>query len=415
MNLILTNSTLRNLVLGNLFSSVGRGMVLIGISWYLVEDNGTAAPLGITMLLSTALMILVGPYLGTYIDRFSRKRILLLENIFGFLMLTSFSVWGFAGGGYSSLILTLIYTVSMLISQVHFPTQSALVQETFESGDYNKINSMLEVQNQIAQVLAGGFAGIILLYFNLQLVLLITSGTYLIAFLMISLMKYKFTIGNLKDRKNKIWYKEFIDGIKFMKTKKGFLIFGISVFVPFIVLMVSNLLAPAFVNLELKEPVSVFSTGELAYAIGAVAAGLLVNFILKRVKRFNFLIVTISFFSLSLILMVLIMKGWAFIVIYFIMGWSVASTRLISQTIFMTIVPKQLMGRVMSSLDLLALVIRVILIATFSLSIDLIGAGVGYIILSCLLLGGALGVSISVKHLLEVNTQNNISNTKVTS
>ncbi|MEW9502952.1 MFS transporter [Jeotgalibacillus marinus] len=400
MSEIFTNNTLRTLILANLFSSVGKGMVLIGISWNIVESTGTASPLGITILFSTAIMILIGPYIGIYIDKYSRKKILLTANFSGAVILSFFSLWGIFWGSYSTSVLTIIYVVSMVIRQIYFPAQYALVQETFKPKKYQKINSVLEVQNQVVKVMAGVFAVFILVQYSLHTVFIITSITYLIAFLLLIPLKYSFTVNeDKKTKKNS--YKELTKGLKFIINMKGFIIFGLSVFTPFVVFMVGNLLAPAFVNIDLQENVSVFSSGEITYALGAVLAGILVTRILTKICKFTFLITNITLFSISLIGMVLILKGWAFVLVYLFMGWTVSSTRLISQTIFMEIVPKNLMGRVMITLDLLSLVIRVILIAIFTISIDIVGAGSGYLILSVLLFGAAMGISYSVKHIKE--------------
>jgi len=70
----------QKLFLANLFSGFGQGMTMIGISWYLVTETGSAKQLGTTMFVSAVLMFLLGPYVGTLIDRFPRKMILLVEN-----------------------------------------------------------------------------------------------------------------------------------------------------------------------------------------------------------------------------------------------------------------------------------------------------------------------------------------------
>jgi MFS family permease len=390
------STVLRKLIIANLFSNVGRGMVLIGVSWYMVETSGSGNSLGATMLISTFIALIIGPYLGTLIDRSSKKAILVSENIFGFVCLLSFSIMGFTIIEYPMFVISTIYVLSMIISQVHFPTQSAFVQETFNKNEYGKINSILEVQMQMAQVLAGAFAGLLLVSINLKLILLITSITYLIASILIITIPY--TVENKRQRKIKTsWHLDFKEGIVYLYSRKKFLAFGISVFVPFITLMLGNYLAPIFVNLDLEASVLVFSTGEFLYAVGAGIAGLSVVILLRKINRFNVLIVNLFTLTSCLILMVLILESWSFIITYFIMGWVVASTRLISQTIFMIIIPKKLMGRVMTTLDLISVVIRVSLLTVFTVYIDIISASFGYIIIASLLLFSSIVVLVTRK------------------
>ncbi|SDY61466.1 Major Facilitator Superfamily protein [Evansella caseinilytica] len=404
-DLLKQSNNLRQIVLANLFSSFGRGMVLIGISWYMVEESGQAGPLGITMLISTLLMIIIGPNLGIVIDKFSRKRILITENVFGSLVLFIFSILFLNIDQISIITLTIIYIISMLISQIHFPTQSALVQELFDSSEYQEVNSTLEVQNQVAQVLAGALAGLLLTNFSLTVVLLITSITYFIAFIFLLFVKYEFNNADVEITSNKLgWVKKLTYGLKFVCKKKNFLVFGMSVFVPFIILMVGNLLAPVYVSLDINESVTIFSMGELAYALGAVFAGLLVIVILKRVSQKGFLVVNILIFATLLTIMVIWGQGWFFILTYFYLGWTVASTRLVSQTIFMNIVPKYIMGRVLTALDMLALIVRVILLITFTIILDFLSAGIGYLLLSVISIIAAVGIFISFN---KVHTEKN--------
>lgn len=74
MKEVLFDRNFQKLFWANLFSGFGQGMTMIGISWYLVTETGSAKQLGTTMFVSAALMFLLGPYFGTLIDRFPAKR-----------------------------------------------------------------------------------------------------------------------------------------------------------------------------------------------------------------------------------------------------------------------------------------------------------------------------------------------------
>lgn len=364
-------------------------MSLIGISWYAVSKNDIASPLGIIMLISTFLMLIIGPNVGIIIDRFPRKNILVIENIIGTILFLIFGIMDiFSGTSY--ILLTIIYISSMTLSQVHFPSQSALVQEIFSSHEYQKVNSTLEVQIQVTQMLSGALAGILLSKYDLNFVLLITAFTYFIA--VIFSMQIKITnktLGNNKrdgKKDNKNWFIDLTTGFKYLTQNKYLLIFGVSSFIPFIILMVSNYLAPVYIKIGLQESVSVFSTAEFVYAVGAFLAGTLMIYISTKISNLNFLIINTALFSIFMMSMIIWPNKWSFIVFYLYLGWTVAATRLLSQTIFMKTVPKDIMGRVITSIDMIALVIRVIFIAIFTFSLDNMGARMGYFYLFILAL-----------------------------
>ncbi|MDN4091635.1 MFS transporter [Brevibacillus agri] len=390
----------RKLFFSNLFSGFGQGMTMIGIAWYLVETTGSAQLLGSTMFSSAVLMFFIGPYIGTLIDRFSRKKMLLVENLIGFGVLGILAAWGFFGEYYEWMLIT-IYLVTTFMYQIHYPAQSALVQETFEPRHYSDINSLLEIEGQTASVLAGAFSGILLGHYGLHIVILFNALTYLFAFCLLSTMKYTFTLeGEAKLSQGVSWVSQFGQSWRYIKEKKGFLVFGICALMPFIAVMASNLLKPVYVSQTLKADVSVYSFGEMAYALGAVAAGILVSVVVRKMGQLAAMVGNTLLFAVVIVAMVALPYGWALIAAYTFYGWSNASVRLIRQSLYMTVVPKQFMGRVMSFFNSLGMMMRLVLIGVFTVMIDYTGAGVGYLVLAGLLLLAAIGVAATMRFLL---------------
>lgn len=390
----------RKIFISNLFSGFGQGMSMIGISWYLVNHSGSAHVLGTTMFVSSILMFLIGPYLGTLIDRFSRKILLLLVNGLGFVVLTFCAIWGYSLP-YENWMLILIFMVTVLINQIHYPTQSALVQESFDDRHYNHINSLLEIESQTASVLAGGIAGIILGQFGLPVVLLFDGLTYLFAVGLLSTLEYRFTLGHhVKANAGKNWWRQLHDSWLFIREKPGFLLFGITAMLPFVAVMVGNLLAPVWVNQTLHADVIIFSTHEMTYAIGAVAAGFLVMQMTNRWGAFASMVGNMLVFALVLGLIVALPYGWMFVFLTTFIGWGNASVRLIRQNVYMCIVPKQHMGRVLSFFQSIGLLLRLPLLGLFTVLIDSTGAGTGYIVLAILVLLGAVGCYNSMRLIL---------------
>lgn len=400
MKEVFFDRNVQKLFFANLFSGFGQGMTMIGISWHLVTETGSAKPLGTTMFVSAILMVLLGPYIGTRIDRFSRKVILLVENAVGFGLLFALALWGFSAP-YEEWMLIALFLVTTLIFQVHYPTQSALVQERFAERHYPAINSLLEIETQTASVLAGGAAGLMLGWYGLPVVLLFDALTYLFAFVLISRMEYVFTLEkHVRENADAGWLVQFAQSWRYIKEKRGFLLFGVSVFMPFIAVMVSNLLAPVFVDQTLQADAFIYSLAEMTYAIGAVAAGFLIAGMTKRFGEVRSLVGNTLLFAAALIAVVAFPYGWAFVALQTLFGWCNASVRLIRQNLYMVIVPKHLMGRVLSFFQMVGLMMRLALIGLFTLILDDTGAGAGYLILAGLLVLAAWGASVTIRLLL---------------
>ncbi|HZG16611.1 MAG TPA: MFS transporter [Candidatus Bathyarchaeia archaeon] len=400
MRVMFANPNFRKLFFSNLFNGFGQGMTMIGIAWYLVETTGTAKLLGSTMLFSSILAFLIGPYVGTVIDRFSRKKITQFEQLGGFAILAIMAAWGF-WGSYQHWMLILIYLVTNFMYQIHYPTQAALVQETFEKKHYNDINSLLEIQNQTAAVLSGGFAGLMLGQFGLHLVLVLNALTYLIAFLLMAPMEYVFTVEKqVKQQVRTTWWEQFSQSWRYIRGKKGFMVFGMSALMPFIAIMMINLLNPVFVNEALGGDVKIFSLGEVTYSIGAVGAGLLVAGVIRKFGGFPAMVSNILLMAVAFVLLVAFPNSWVFVIMSAIMGWCNASTRLIRQGLYMDLLPNHFMGRVMSFLHSLGTLMRLTLLALFTFMIDWTGSEAGYLVLAGLLLLATLGIIVSMRLLM---------------
>ncbi|MES1047742.1 MFS transporter [Heyndrickxia oleronia] len=401
MGEVIKNSNFRKLFLSNLFSGVGQGMTMIGISWYMIELTGTARLLGSTMIISAILTLLIGPFAGTMIDRFSRKAILQFEQLAGFTVLLTVSVWGWLGT-YSEWMMVFIYLSSIFIFYMHESAQSAFVQEIFEPKLYGSINSFLEIENQTALVLSGALAGILLEKFGLHVVLILNALAYLLAFLNLLGINYVSTSKEkLKLDTRNSWLSMFNESWRFIKRRMGLMIFGVAALIPFITVMLVNLLNPIFVSHSLKADVKIYSLGEVTYSIGALISGVCTTIITRKMSSSSYMVANYFMMIVALILTVTFPKAGIFLLCSALIGWCNVSTRLIRQNMYMELLPNHLIGRVLSFFKSIGTLLRLLLLALFTIIIDLNGVSVGYFILAGILSLATIGVFLSFHLLLK--------------
>ena len=146
------------LLLGNILSHIGTGITMLAIPWLLIKKLQATSTYGYLSITAMALSILLLPYIGVVIDRFSRKTILLGVALGGFLttflcaMLPQNSLY----------TLACVYLLGNIVYNFQFPTLMALIQEIFPVEMYERVNGWMEVQSQFAMMSAGGAAGILL-------------------------------------------------------------------------------------------------------------------------------------------------------------------------------------------------------------------------------------------------------------
>ncbi len=62
-------------------SMFGSSVVGFALAWYLARETGSATILSTAMLVNILPVVLLGPFMGPYIDRWSRKKIIIYSDL----------------------------------------------------------------------------------------------------------------------------------------------------------------------------------------------------------------------------------------------------------------------------------------------------------------------------------------------
>ncbi len=62
-------------------SQIGSALVQFSLAWYLTRETGSATVLSTAMLVAMLPLIVLGPIVGTFIDRWNRKRIMIIADL----------------------------------------------------------------------------------------------------------------------------------------------------------------------------------------------------------------------------------------------------------------------------------------------------------------------------------------------
>jgi MFS family permease len=123
---------------------------------------------------------------------------------------------------------------------------------------------------------------------------------------------------------------------------------------PFVAVMTGNYLFPIYVQNILQAPAVVFGRGEIAFAFGAVLAGVLGPKLISRYSAPNVAMVMMAIFICGLILLGSLQSVTAFYIALVLVGLGGAGSRVFRSTVLYTVVPNEIMGRVnvtLSSVD----------------------------------------------------------------
>ncbi|WP_164985155.1 MFS transporter [Ammoniphilus sp. CFH 90114] len=391
MSRILKDRRLYSLLTANIFSSIGSGITMITIPWLLVNREGGEQLFGYAALSMTLLLFFASPYIGTLIDRFPRKQMLLFSEIFGFTVIATLAFWGFFSGHFETWQLISIYAAGSLYYSLHYPTQFAFTQEIFEKSQYQSLNSVMEIQNQTASMVAGGLASLLIDKINLSYLLMLDAATYIIGYFLILSIPYIQHQSGAAREKSTVW-NNMKEGFLYLKDKPLFTLFFICSLMPFIGVMVGNYLFPVYISKILQADASVMGLSDMVYAIGAVLAGFTLPILINKLGSYRAVAITVAVFTIGTLITAWIPVVSLFLFLKIALGWGNAGARVARNTILMETVPNHLIGRVNSFFNAVGMGLRVCLIGLFSQTIVYTGASVSLSIMGIVLAFALFGV-----------------------
>ncbi len=344
MKTLLADFRIRRLLLANITGSIGVGITLITIPWLLVQREGGERLYGWITILATIVLFAFAPYYGAWLDRHSRKTALLAGEAFGAITALVMTVWILLTGETATWQLLTLFFCGMLYYTLHYPAKFAFVQQVFARRHYQELMGLLEIQGQTASMLAGGLASVLIDRVPFGLILLCNSATYVFSFLVQRTLPYEAT--HLKAGEKSGAGASFMEGLRWLRSRAGFTVFIICTLAPFIAVMVGNYLFPIYVQNILQAPATVYGRGEVAFAGGAILAGLLVPRLLTARSPAGIALLMMGLFLTGLTLLGVWPGIWTFYLALLLLGLGNAGSRVARGSVLLHEVPNAIMGRV---------------------------------------------------------------------
>ncbi len=366
------------LLFANAISGLAQGISMLAIPWYFSEVIGKPEMFGWMYALTTFIMLFWGLYAGTLIDKYARKRVFLGINLFGGVLLSSVSLYGFLTGDVGALGALIVFSGTILIYNIHYPALYAFGQEITEKQHYGKFTSTTEIVGQSTSIISGAIGAALLSGFSgnniipsiapwtLHEIFLADAVTYWISILLIASIRYKAIAQRYSETGSVIM--RIKTGIHFLKENRQVFLFGNASYAIFIVLLVTvQQLLPVYTSNHLQAGPGIYALAEMAYAVGAMLAGVLIIRLFKK----KGLVAGVIAMMLVTVLTYLIAGFSNSITLYLllsvVLGITNAGARVLRTTWLFQHVPNQTIGRVSSVFQSINILHRVSLSALCSL------------------------------------------------
>lgn len=410
------------LLLANSISGVSQGISMLAIPWYFTGVLHQNELFGQAYFVITAISLFWGVYAGTLIDRYSRRKIFLVMNVTGLLILSSIAFTGFKTGGLHWMLVAAVFATTMFIYNIHFPNLYAFAQEITDKKDYGRVTSLLEIQGQITFTIAGAlaamllsgvsghinFAGLIIPVpfsfrpWTIYEIFAADAVTYLVAFAIIYRIKSLPVVDKVIDTDG--LRQRVKTGFSFLSTHPLLLVFGNASLLIFLTIVVfGTYIQPAYVESFLHKGGEVYAFSDMAFSFGAVIAGFITTRLFASKDTIGAIIALAFIAGLMYVVMALSSLVAVFFAANFILGACNSAVRIQRTTYIFHHIPNNVIGRASSVFFVMNVFMRLCLIAVFTLPFFHKGTNITYAVLGLAVacFAGAVVLGINYKRLVK--------------
>jgi MFS family permease len=183
----LGNHNYRLWATADLVSVTGTWMQVLGLNWVVMDRTGSAASVGLSVLLSTLPSLLLGPWAGALADRFKPQRIILLGESSHLVIALSLALMVWA-----HVPLTGIYTltvVSGLIGTFEGPALGRFAGQVVPRQELGNALALNSIISSSGRVLGMSLAGVLAAATGASLLFVFNAATFVAVIVTILVMR----------------------------------------------------------------------------------------------------------------------------------------------------------------------------------------------------------------------------------
>jgi len=336
---------------GQLFSILGSSVIQFVLAWWITIETESPLLLSLSLFIGFIPTIILTPIAGVFVDRWNRK---LLIGSADFLQaaVTVVLLFLFIFNKVTLWIIFIVLALRGVFQAFHQPSIQALIPIMVPRKHLSRSNSIQYFLTSIIYLIGPIVAALLFTILPIHHILWLEAITFVIAFIPLIFIKIPKIEKKVKDKEidKPSFFSEFKEGISFMKEKKGLLPLLGS-------FAATNLfLMPLFTLLNLYIYTN-HDGGEtdLAFVLafnqaGTIAGTVLFIFWKGFKKKVNGVVLGIVVGFIGFMMLAFTPTGiyWFMGIGFLIMGFAVAAANISSQTIWQHLVPREMLGRVMS-------------------------------------------------------------------
>ena len=164
--------TFYTIYFGQAVSLLTSGFVQFAIVWWITDQTGSAALLSLASLIGFLPQGLLGPFAGVWVDRLSRKTVMIASD--AFIALVSLLIVAFAAFGEVTVWLVLLVLLFRSVASAFYnPSLQACVPMIVPEDQLVRANGFSQSLQSVSMILSPALGGVLYAAFDLSVIILI--------------------------------------------------------------------------------------------------------------------------------------------------------------------------------------------------------------------------------------------------
>ena len=253
-------------------SIAGSFAVQFAIIWWLTRSTGSATVLASAALVGLLPQVLLGPIFGALVDRWNRKRIMLIADT-TVALASAWLAWMFYIDAASITHVFVALGIRAIGGALHAPAMLASTSLMVPEEHYVRVQGLNQALQNGSPLLAAPLGALFVSWLPMSSILMIDVGTALVAVIPLLFVSVPQPQEDPDSSENSSVLADVADGIRYLRqhSEQMYLVLGITLANFFVV--PAFVLLPLFVMQELGGGAYYLSVLQLVFAVGGVVGG----------------------------------------------------------------------------------------------------------------------------------------------
>lgn len=260
--------------LGEFISGIGSGMTAFALSVYVYQTTGSVSLVSVIAVASFLPTILLSPFGGVLADRYDRRLLMIIGDLFSGLGLL-YVLWNIHIGTESMLPIIAGVTFNAVFVALLEPSFKATVTDLLTADEYAKASGMVQIAGNARYLISPALAGVLLAVSDIRLILLLDICTFFITITTVALVRK--SIGKPVTGERQSTLAEMKEGFAVLKQSRGISsLIMLMALVCFFVGFLQTLVSPMVLAVSDAKTVGILeSVCAVGMLVGSVIIGVL--------------------------------------------------------------------------------------------------------------------------------------------